>query len=171
MNYGYAPSNSQTAFLSEDFYLPTDNQDLMIEMIAKREALTASILNVKEIALYDISEILTGQSWFSKRNSTYGQSSVRRIAYRRVFDLVALNGGPILTGSTQISISPIISSITVATKSYGAATIAGPKYVFLPSADISIIFDNSIPTSQKIIITNGLAGSLIQCYYTIEYLK
>lgn len=169
--YGYAPANAQTAFLSDDFYPPIDDIEALVEMVAKREALTATMLNVREIAFYDPSEILTGQSWFSNQNQPTIRSQNRRIAFRRVFDLVQLNTGPISVGTTQIGVYPPISPIAIPTKSFGAATIAGPKYVFFPSADIGVTFDNSDPNSQKIIITNGLAVSLSQCYYTIEYLK
>lgn len=169
--YGYGPVNAQTAFLSDDFYPPLGDVEALVEMIAKREALTATMLNVREIAFYDPAEILTGQSWFSNQNQTVSRAQNRRIAFRRVFDLVQLNSGPIGVGVTQIGVYPLISPIAIPTKSFGAATIAGPKYVFFPSADISVTFDNSNPNSQKIIITNNLAVSLSQCYYTIEYLK
>jgi len=171
-NYGYGPINSQSSFLSEDFYLPKD-KDLSNDLISKRESLTASILNIKEIGQYELTELITAQTWFrtATNSSMYGQSQEVRYGYRRVFDLVALNESSIPNGTTTLNISPVIQGISVPTRCFGSATIAGPQYIFFPSSDIKITLDNTNPNKQKIIIVNGLAQALIQCYCTIEYLK
>lgn len=172
MNYGFGPINSQTAFLSNDFTLP-DDFSAAIELINKREFHTAACVNLKEIGQYETTELLTGQTWFRTRfePNQYGQSQLTRYGYRRVFDLVALTGGPIPTGNTTIRINPPIQAIVIPTKGYGAATIAGPQYFFFPSVDITFYFDNSDPTMQSITIDNTLTVPLEQCYVTIEYLK
>lgn len=172
MNYGFGPVNSQTSFLSDDFELP-ENQKEAFDLITKRESLTASCLNLKEIGQYETVEVLTGQTWFTSNlsRSVYGQSQPARYSYRRVFDVVALNEGPITAGSTTVRISPLISGITIPTKGFGSATLAGPSYVFFPSADITFEVGNSDPTKQTLTITNNIGSDLIQCYITIEYLK
>lgn len=172
MNYGFGPINAQAAFLANDFVLPNDYKEA-IELINKREYLTATSLNIREIGQYETSELISGQTWFNTNFSrnAYGQSPQVRYGYRRVFDLVAMNNGPIPVGTTTMRVAPKIETMVFPTNGFGAATIAGPQYVFFPSADISFSFDNSNPEMQTLTINNGLAVVLEQCYITIEYLK
>lgn len=172
MNYGFGPINSVTAFLADDFYLPEEEEQLR-EAITTREDLTAKCVNLREIAQYELTEVITGQQWFANRRSDGFNSPItqNRTGYRRTFDLVILNQGPIPAGSTTIRIQPTINFLITPLKLYGAATIAGPMYVFFPSGQISIVFDNSVPTSQTITIDNTTGSALSQCYVTIEYLK
>src|SRR5215216_2780829 len=106
MNYGYGPINSQSAFLTDDFFLP-DDKNLIVEYINKRESLTSKVVNVREIAQYETAELITGQTWFRTdfNRSPYGRSPQVRYAYRRVFDLVALSTEPIPIGATTLRLS------------------------------------------------------------------
>ena len=172
MNYGYGPSNSISSFMSDDFYLPQD-QDQIVELIQKREAITAVLLNIREIGQYETIEVITGQTWFTATGdrSTYGQSQASRYTYRRAFDLVALFGGKIPIGATTIRVAPEIKAITTPTRGFGTATIAGPTYLFFPSADITFTFNNTDPKKQSITINNGSGSVLQQCYVVMEYLR
>lgn len=172
MNYGFGPINSQSAFLTDDFFLP-DDKNLIVEYINKRESLTSKTVNVREIGQYETAELITGQTWFRTdfNQKPYGRSPQVRYAYRRVFDLVALNTAPIALGSTTLRVSPLVQAIVIPTRGFGSATIAGPQYLFFPSADITFSFDNSVPDMQTVTINNSSGSVLEQCYITIEYLK
>jgi len=170
MSYGFGPPNSQVAFLQQEFFLPDDFESAK-DSISDRENRTASAVNVREIGQYETVELLDGQTWFSTNRQNTGQSQQTRYGYRRTFDLIVLNEGPIPAGATTLRISPLIQSITTPTRCFGAATIAGPIYVFFPSMFIDITFNNSNPQKQTITITNNVGSNLTQCYVTIEYLK
>lgn len=171
MSYGFGPANSRSSFLPSEFEMPEDNT-AMRDAIGERENLTSNLLNIREIGQYEQVELLNAQTWFStpvQKNS--GESQKNRYGFRRTFDLVQLNNGSIPIGSTTLSVSPAITAITTPTKAFGSATIAGPKYVFFPNADINVVFDNSNASKQTLTITNGSTDVLTQCYVTIEYLK
>ncbi len=170
MNYGFGPSNSQAAFLQQEFFL-TDEFSSSKDAINERENRTANCLNVREIGQYELVEIINAQTWFSTSATRYGQSQPARYGYRRTFNLVELFDAPIPIGVTTIRVSPSITSMVIPTRCFGAATMAGPIYVFFPSPLIDITFDNTITTAQTITITNNTAGTFTQCYVTIEYLK
>lgn len=172
MTYGLGPINSQTAFLTDDFYIPEDAK-LAIEQLNKRASLTARVVNLREIGQYETSELICGQTWFrtDSNPSIYGRSQQTRYAYRRCFDLVELNNGFIPMGITTLRIAPKIQTIIIPTRGFGTATISGPQYMFFPDANITFSFDNSNPEKQAITINNGTAFVLEQCYITIEYLK
>lgn len=170
--YGFGPANSQSAFLPEDFYLPEDSEQAR-DILAQRENLTATTLNVREIGQYELEELITGQTWFSgpSGNQFNGRETKKRTCFRRTFNLVELNNGPIVAGATIIRIYPPISGIVIPINAFGGATITGPQYVFLPSPNLDIVMDNTDPEKQTLTITNNVGSDLIQCYVTIEYLK
>jgi hypothetical protein len=170
MSYGFGPANAQAAFLPQEFNLPLDDK-LAKEAIDSREQRTALALNVREIGQYETVELITGQTWFSNRPRLTGESQLPRYSYRLTMDLVALNQGPIGAGATTLRVSPVISSIVVPTRCFGAGTIAGPIYVFFPSMFVDFTFNNSNPNVQTVTITNNIGSNMTQCYVTIEYLK
>jgi len=166
MTYGYGPPNSQSSYLPPEVDFPED-QSKFQNLISQRERLTASILNVKENGQYEKSEILNAQQWFSTSQPTAAKTT--RYSYRKVVDMVEINGGNIPAGLTTIPHG--ISLVTIPTRIYGTATVSGPKYLPLPYAsatnnNIEINFDDS-----NINIDNNFGSPLTQCYITLEYLK
>lgn len=171
MSYGFGPPNSQVAFLQQEFFVPEDEIG-MRNAISDRENRTASALNIRELGQYETVELLNAQTWFaSPTRQNTGESQKARYGYRRTFDLVTLNQGPILAGATTLRVSPPITSMAVPTRAFGAGTIAGPQYVFFPSSLVDVLFDNTNPLKQTLTITNNLGANMTQCYVTIEYLK
>ncbi len=171
MSYGFGPANSRSAFLPSEFELPEDNV-IMRDTIGDRENLTSNLLNIREIGQYEKTELLNAQTWFRPNsNQSYGQSDKSRYGYRRTFDLVEMNLGPITAGATTLRVSPAITSMVIPTRAFGAGTIAGPQYVFFPNDQVRVVFNNSDPSAQTITITNNLGANMTQCYVTIEYLK
>lgn len=79
-----APTNSDFPFLPIEFQLP-NNPDDYRDVIAERERSTADILNVKETALYETTELLTAQQWF-----VTGDNQEKRYTYRKVIDFGGL---------------------------------------------------------------------------------
>lgn len=161
------PANSQSAYLPIEFDLPSDDK-LSRELIAKRERITASIINVKENGQYEKTEILSGQQWFS--TSTAGTAKKTRYGYRKVFDLIALNNGNNIPAGLS-SFAHNITGITIPLRIFGTCMVAGPKYMPLPyasasNANIEIFFD-----SNNVNINNNFGSSLTMCYITIDYTK
>lgn len=165
----FAPPSTQGGFLPIEFDIPRDNEG-MREFVSKRERLTASLLNIKEIGFYQLFEILNGQQWFDPVVPTLSAPLKMRYSFRKTFDLVALNAGvPIPAGPSAFAHN--ITGITVPTRIFGTATSAGPLYLPLPYAgaagnNIEIWFD-----STNVNINNNFGAALTQCYITFEYLK
>lgn len=172
MSYGFGPINSLTAYLSDDFYLPLEQSQIR-EAITTREDLTAKCVNLREIAQYELVELVTGQQWFADLadDGFNGPLTQNRTGYRRTFDLVITNQGPIPTGATTLRIQPLIDGIITPLKLFGSATIAGPTYIFFPNTTTDVTIDNSNPSEQTLTINNGSGSAFEQCYVTVEYLK
>jgi hypothetical protein len=182
-----APQNSQNNYLPPEVVFDGDDRFLR-ENLSKRERLTATIINTKENANYELRELISAQQWFNPSTSqatSTGSTRQPRYGFRTTFDLVALHGGSIpgggLTTTITLSSTTIPPLITFAnslipTHIVGAATIPGPKYIPIPyasatGANVEVWFDNTIPSAQKIVIINGLSVSLSQCYLVFEYIK
>lgn len=169
-----APSNTQSSYLPAEFQVEGDEQ-FFRQLIAERERITSSIVNIKENAQYEKRELLSAQQWFSSNNNGAIKTNY---AYRTSFDLVALNGGNIGAGVTSLTLTattqpPLISfvNLLIPLHGFGAATTTGTIFVFVNDPNLYVQFDNSVPAAQKVVITNNLGVNLTQLYWVFEYLK
>jgi hypothetical protein len=169
MTFGVGPANALSSYLPVEFQIPED-EDFFRELIAKRERLTASIINIKENANYEKEELLTAQQWFDTVSPSINSPLKARYSFRKVFDLVALNGGVAIPPGPS-AFPHGITGIVTPTRIFGTATSAGPVYLPLPFAgaagnNIEIFFDN-----VNVNINNNYGAALTQCYVVFEYLK
>lgn len=157
---------------------PNPDEKKFIEVLTLIYKRIANSVNSKEGALYNLQELASYNQFFSYSvPATFTVDPNRfRNGYRTTFDLVSLNGGPIPAGVTALVLTstsepPLINGITIPTNGYGAATIAGPQYIFINDPDVYVRFDNTNPAAQEVVITNNSGSDLTQCYWVMEYLK
>ncbi len=133
----------------------------------------ADAVNKKEGGLFQLQENANFNQYFKYTSGTNPDPNNFRNGYRTTYDLVALNGGPIPVGVTNIVLSGayLINGILIPTRAYGGATIAGPIYVFINDPQLGVRFNNTNPAAQVIIVTNTTGSPLTQAYWVIEYLK
>jgi hypothetical protein len=158
--------------LSIDF--PEEQQDFLIRLTLAYKEIVDS-MNTKIGGIYLLGEIAAYKLYFptSLTLETYASLILRNV-YRSTFDLIAMNGGaPIGPGVTVLSVPPnqLITSITTPVLLQGVATVAGPKYVAIPSMNIDVVFDNTVPTAQTVVITNNFGSNLIVATLVFEYIK
>ena len=176
----YGPSNSIQAYLPPEFQV-TGDEEFYRQTIAVRERLTSSIINVKENAQYELTELITCQQWFNPNTTQFSSTTSTRqprSGFRTTFDLVALNGGvAIPAGTTTLTLTattipPLIpfANSLIPTDGYGAATIA-TNFIFINDPNVYIRTNNMTPALQQIIINNNTGLALDQCYWVFEYLK
>ena len=176
----FGPANSLTAFLNPEFQVEGD-EEYIRQIIAERERLTATILNVKEIAQYELRELMDGQQWFNpgtSQSSSTTSTRQPRYGFRTTFDLVAFNGGvaiPVgattftLTATTIPPLIPFANSL-IPTDGYGAATNAN-GFFFINDPLLFVRTNVMTPLLQQVTITNNTGADLTQCYWVYEYLK
>jgi len=162
--------------VSIDFPAPESPEFLnMLSIIYKR---TVASMNLKEGSLYPLQETASFIQYFRYSDpATFTPDPNNfRSGYRTTFDLVALNGGvAIPVGNTVLALTatttpPLINGILIPTRGYGAATIAGPIYVFF-GTDFFVRFNNTVPGAQTLRVTNNAGAALTQAYFVMEYLK
>lgn len=174
MTNSFAPINAQAAYLPIELDFPADEK-MFREILSKRERLTASIVNVKEIGQYELNEIINAQQWFSTQ--PVGSPRKTRYTFRKVFDIVALNNGTPLAVATTYSFAHNISGLTIPTRIFGTATTSTGKYIPLPyvstlqTDDIQIYLDGTNVVLKTGTTIDGGANTLTQAYIVAEYLK
>ncbi len=179
MTVGIGPANSQTVYLPPEIQVSEDPK-LMNELIAKRERLTSTCLNLREIAQYPTVEVRTGQQWLSV--NAVGQTTQPQNGYRLTFDLVAMNlkefAAPVIgVGPTTLTLTAttVPAKIQIANgltpvDGYGACTNATDFY-FINDPLVFVKLNKWTSASQTITITNNTGSALTQAYFVFEYIK
>lgn len=170
------PLQSNQLPISIDF--PSPEHENFLDTLSLAYKRIVDSVNTKEGALYLLQEQANFERYFQYSDPTTftPNPNAFRNGYRSVFDLVALNAGvAIPPGATNINLATapqpqLINGILIPTHAFGAATIAGPIYVFT-GTDFNVRFDNTVPAMQILNITNNTGTNLTQAYWVINYLK
>lgn len=164
------PLLSNQLSVSLDYPSPKDEKNFLDTLSLDRKHI-ADAMNTKEGALYQLIEQSTFQQYYS---TDVDNKFITRNTYRRVYDLVSLNGNfSIPVGVTILALAPnnLISGILQPTRGYGAAIIAGPIYVFYPGPDGNVRFNNTVPAAQTLIVTNSSGAAWTTATWVMEYTK
>jgi hypothetical protein len=166
----YGPNFSLPTNLPIDFDIPKNETEFK-ELVAKRERLTASVLNVKENGLYDKVELQSGKQYFSV--TPYPAPKKKRAVFRKVFDFVELNGGNLVAGTTYTfahGITPIVLMSDIS----GSATTTTPDYLPLPFVSATTVTDQIeiyADNTNVYMIVGATQSNLIQAYVVLEVIK
>jgi hypothetical protein len=117
-----------------------------------------SSLNTKEGAFY----LLLEQATF-KQLYTAGNTLQNRNVYRKVFDVVAQNGGPIGPSAT-VTFAHNISSLTNSMLIYGSCTSNVPEF-------FTVVYPYVKLNATNVVFTNPTTDTLTQAIVIAEYTK
>ena len=130
----------------------------------------ANAVNTKEGGLFSLAEQFDFQQYFIQ-----GNPNNFRNVYRKTFDMVNLNGGPIAPGAT-VTFAHNINGIVDPTHIYGAATNSDVpvKYIPLNYVSTTLITDQVqiyLDPTNVTLINGATQSALTQAYIVAEYLK
>lgn len=160
-----APANSEGAFLGTFQEFPTQNEDELKRVLTRMYTGLATGVNDRELAYYELFEILTGNRYWA---SPY-DAQKKRFSYRKCFELPSVATNATLTLPHGLSVGYF-------TKIYGVlrTSIAGTvnwepiPYVGVGATD----FVSVRCTNVNIIIRVGAGHSGIsEGFLVLEYLK
>lgn len=155
-------SNSSIApFLSTTEVYPEDVSQRQIKH-TNIYSNVSNAINVREIAIYDLQQLLTGQRFF---NATNVQNL--RFGYRKVFRL-----GALVSGATA-TIAHTISGLTTFTRLYGTIIDSAGFHLPLPYVDaLNVTNQVSIYADvTNIYVVNGAtANNIVSGIIVAEYL-
>lgn len=134
--------------------------------------LVSIVLNTKDTGMYELTELVNGQLFFSNPllNSTTSQSPTPRQAYRLVINFGAL---PDAT-TKSVAHGLTIQSNWTLTRLYAAATNPSTEFIPIPyasSVDVAHNIELNMDATNVNIITGTDYSAYTACYVIIEYLK
>lgn len=157
----FSPSGSQGYFLDPTLIIPEDKTDL--EYKAKDlYSQIADATNIREVSLYPLLEIETGQQWF-----TVGNPQVYRDGWRKVISI-----GSVSAGGSSGAIPHGITGITAMTHYYGMG-VSGSNYYALPYAEAAGTgnIEVQVTNTSVTVIGGATAPALTDVYVVLEYIK
>lgn len=159
----FSPANARNAFLRTTDIFPSDPKELLIHLTHSYTE-SAQAINVREICLYDDTENLTGQQWFTL------DPQVKKLTYRKCFAF-----GVIAPGVT-LPIAHNISNLVQFTRIYGTCITNGPTtYRPIPYSSVAAAnqgIEIYVDNAGNIQIVNGAAAMAITSgLVVLEYLK
>lgn len=158
----FAPSNTYAVFLPTTINFPKDPDELFIGINKMYEDISTR-LNVKDVAIYNLVEVVTGQNWF-----TAGNPQIFRLGFRTVYNI-----GPIAAGATSTT-AHNLTGVTAFTFINGAAITDFPDNRPIPFASVTAV-NQQIEIevdATNITIKNGAAApNITSAIVVLEYLK
>lgn len=150
-------------YVTTSIILPQDENERVIRTTNYLTEIALKV-NQREIATYDFTELVTGQSWPSPTNNPFS----RRQVFRQLYTF-----GTIAAGVT-LNIGHNIQFFTAFTHIYGTCITDVPDFRPLPYVDVTNV-TNQISvkvTPTNIVIVNGATSANITSGFIIlEYLK
>lgn len=166
----YGPQNTISSYLPLDFQLPDADSEFK-ELVAKRERLTSSIVNVKENGNYDTQELLTAQQWFSIAPA--GQPKTLRYTFRKVINFGAMPAvagtKSVAHGITGVTNTWIFTKIQAVARNPTASFWIPIPYVIAGSTDNAGIYVDAV--NVNIQVNSASYAPYTQCYVVLEYIK
>ena len=144
--------------LPNSISLPEVNDKAFIEMLSNHLRRISDVVNTKEGSLYLLNEIATFQQFFTANNPQQNRNS-----YRKVFDLVQLNGGVIGAGATVVfphNITGLFNTGLI----YASCTSS-------TSIFFTVVYPDVFLDAVNVNFTHPLGVTLTQAIVVAEYLK
>lgn len=142
-----------------------DREEDIYDILSQLYKRIANAVNNKEGSLYSLQEIYSFNQLLSTLNSsTNSVSTNNRNIYRKTFDVVALNGGPIGGGAT-VTFAHNITGLFESWMIYANCTSATPQY-------FTVVYPDAFLDNTNLNFTNPLPATAInKCKLVAEYLK
>lgn len=158
----FSPSNTLGPFLQTSTYFPDNFDEFRVKFLELWRDLSNTV-NSREVGYYDLIEFLTGEKWF-----TTGDPQVKRLTFRKVFEI-----GAIATGATSTTAHGI-TGITAFTHIYGTCITDVVDFRPLPYASATAVntqFELKVDSTNITIISGAAAPNITSAIVILSYLK
>lgn len=159
----YSPVNAKTAYLPTTRVFQVGDDDELRISLTSSYTDVAQYVNLREIAQYDLVEVITGQQFF-----TAGNNQVKRLSFRKSFVLGAVAPG------TIANIAHGITGVTIFTKIGGSCVTDVVDYRCIPWASATAVtaqIQIRVVGANIEIVNGATAPAITSGIITLEYLK
>ena len=156
----FTPNNSQGYYLDPTLIIAEDEEDIEYQ-IKDLWTQVADTVNLRDIAIYNLTETETGQQWFVPGNPQRFYDGWRKVI--QIPDLLA--------GAGSGAIAHNISGILKFTNYWGQGRSVNDFYQ-IPwlNAGAANVIQLDVSTTS-VTVTNGLATTLTGIFVVLEYIK
>lgn len=159
----FAPSNTESPFLPISLSYPSEPTELAY-VLTKEHTEIATRLNLREIAIYDLTQNVSGQQWF-----TSGNPQVKRLGFRMIIEL-----GAIAAGATSTTAHGLTGNPLNFTYIGGTCITATPTYLPIPYASVTALnqqIEVYCDATNLYVINGAGAANITSAIIVLEYLK
>lgn len=156
------PVNSIAPFLQTSIYFPEEFSEFRVVLLGIYRNI-ANAVNAREISVFDLTEFLTGEQWF-----TVGNPQVKRQTYRKAFSIGAVSAGATVTTAHGLT------GITSFTKIMGTAVTDVVDYRPMPFASATAVnqqIELRVDATNITIVNGASAPNITNAIVVLEYLK
>lgn len=155
-------SSNPAPYLQTSTYFPENFEEFRIKFLEDYRNISNAV-NVRGISLFDLTESVSGEQWF-----TAGNPQVKRQTFRKVYSI-----GAIAVGAT-LNTAHGLTGVTAYTNIMGTAITDVVDYRPIPYSSASAV-NQQIEinvTATNIVITNGAgAPNITSAIVVLEFLK
>ena len=154
-------NNSIAPFLNMSEVYPEDESQLRIKQTTVYSNI-ANAVNIREIAVYDLQQLLTGQHWFDPLTV-----QKKRFTYRQVYQI-----GAIAAGAT-LNVLHRIVGVVAFTRMYGTCITDVVDYRPIPYADAAVVTNQislTVAGVNLVIVNGATAPNITSGIIVLEYL-
>jgi hypothetical protein len=151
-----------------NFFVPvnttySEDQEQYLIQITNQNALLGNTLNIREVAVYDLLEILNGQLWYATDATDPTFPANKRADFRQVYTF----------SDASLTFAHNIANLIQATRIYGTFT-DGTFFYPLPYVDAAAATNQvaiKLSATQVIITKGGGAPAITSGVVVLEYLQ
>lgn len=157
-----SPQNSIAPFVATSTYFPEKFDEFRAIFLQTYRSI-ANAVNAREIAIFDLTEYLTGEQWY-----TDGDPQKKRQTFRKVYSIGAVAAGATLNTAHGLS------GVTAYTKIVGTAVTAAPDFRPIPYASATAVntqIEIRVDSTNIIIVNGAAAPNISSAIVILEYLK
>ena len=153
----FNPTSSIAPFLQTSLFFPDEFDEFRVKFLELYRDIS-NCVNIRQIAVFDLQEFLTGESW-----STNGDPQRKKQTYRKIFYF----------SDASLSFAHNITGITLTTHIYGSFT-DGTNFYPLPYVSSAAVANQIqiVVTPTNIVVTKGGgAPAITNGVIILEFLK
>lgn len=157
-----SPANTLSPYLQTSVWFPEDFQQFRIKFLELYRDISSNV-NIRQIAIFDLQEILSGEQWF-----TAGNPQKKRQTFRKVFSIGAIAAGATLNTAHGLT------GVTAYTHIYGTAITDTPDNRPIPYASVTAVnqqIEMNVDGTNIIIINGAAAPNITSAIVVLEFLK
>lgn len=158
------PSNQQQQpYLPTSRSFPVQNPVQLEPELVKSYTDIANAVNLRTIGIFEKSQIVTGERWFSISTT---DNNVKRQTYRQTYTFDAIAAG------ATLSFAHNISNIVQFTRIYGTCITNKPDFRPLPYASVTLNanIELNCDTTKVNILNGASAPNIVSGIIVLEYL-